>query len=347
MKTYKWLISLLAVLLATLLLFAGMMYAIDPLLRYGKEKEYITYYEYSEIYSNPGIARNYEYDAVMVGTSMIENTNVEECNELFKCNMVRLPYSGGTSYNMKRILDICFESDNTIKTVYWNLDEFQLLGDHAAPRYPLPEYLYSNSHIKDLSYLLNLDIFYHYAFLDVINTLQKKQQPAARTGETLFGDYDKDSMLLTYSRPEISESTKSFEDVKETVDNNLNNNILPLIRDNPDTEFVFFMVPYSILYWDKEIRNGSFESTMDAVEYSMEQILAFENTKIYFYHNEPDIICNLDNYKDYSHYGTWINSFMTESMAKDYGRVDKNNYKEVISEMKDFVYGYDFDKIFE
>ena len=131
MTNKRWIICFLVMSLVALVAFAGIMYVTDPLIRYGKENGLFTCYEYQEMYSNPGIVRNYKYDTVLVGTSMIQNTDVQECNSLFGCDMVRLPYSSGTCYNMKTILDVCFERDNTIKTVYWELDEFQLFSAHA------------------------------------------------------------------------------------------------------------------------------------------------------------------------------------------------------------------------
>ena len=119
MNDKKWSLLLICALLFTLVIFASAMYILDPVLGYGTECGLTPYYEYSTIYTNPGIARHYRYDTVLVGTSMVQNTDVDICEELLDCDMVRLPYSGGTSYDMKTILNLCFESGNDIKTVYW------------------------------------------------------------------------------------------------------------------------------------------------------------------------------------------------------------------------------------
>lgn len=345
--TYKrWIICFLILSLVTLVAFAGIMYVTDPLIRYGKENGLFTYYEYAEMYSNPGIARNYEYDTVLVGTSMIQNTDVQECNEYFDCNMVRLPYSGGTCYNMKTILDVCFESDNAIETVYWELDEFQLFSAHDAPRYPLPEYLYREDHGEDLCYLLNLDIFYHYTLNNVLGTLRGEQQLVAREGETFTGDFSEEGTLRSYHRPEQSSTQMETTYYQNKVALNLENNIIPLLEENPETEFVFFMVPFSIIYWDNEVRQGTFDATIHGVEYAIGRLLEYENVQIYFYHDEWDIATNLDNYKDYSHYGKWINSWLTQAIAADESRLTKENYKAVLKEMHAYICSYDFSSCF-
>lgn len=347
MKSMKFSITVLSAVFLTLALFAGIMYLTDPLLHYGTENGTFTYYEYGEMYSNPGIAKHYTYDSVMVGTSMIENTDVDLCDELFGCKMVRLPYSGGTTYNMKTILDICFASENEIKTVYWELDEFQIYGSATEPRYPLPEYLYSFNYADDLSYLLNLDIFYHYGVNNVLGTLRGEEQSAERRGITLTGTFGADATLAGYSRPEKSSFVRDFESsgLSAKIDENLCN-IEGLISSNPETEFVFFMPPFSVLYWDKEIQNGTFESTMDGVEYALKRLLEHENVKIYFYQGEKDIITDLDNYKDYSHYGSWINDTVTQYISEGRGRITVGNLSETIDNMKGVIYGYDFETLF-
>ncbi len=346
-KAQTWLISMIILSAVALSGFAGLMFLLDPLLQYGKESAPLTYYVYSEMYSNPGIAQHYEYDTVLVGTSMIENTDVDEFDKLMHTKAVRLPYSGGTALNMKTILDLCFSSGNDIRAVYWELDEYQLFSNPDETRYPLPEYLYRDDAKEDLSYLLNLDIFYHYAVNDIIGTLRGKVQPAERRGESFSGEFSKQAVLRSYSRAQESGKPRDASVVMAKTEANLSQNIRPLIESHPETQFVFYFVPFSILYWDKEVREGNFNSTMDALEYAIGQLLCYENVKIYFFHQEEEIITDLDHYKDYSHYGKWINSYLTTAMAADRNRLTQKDYRQTLAAMRQYIYSFDFDAIFE
>ena len=343
----KWTLLLLPAVICSLMVFGSIMFVLDPVLNYGTERQITPYYEYSTLYTNPGIAKHYTYDTVMVGTSMIQNTSVDLCEELLECSMVRLPYSGGTSYDMKTILDICFGSENHIKTVYWELDQFQLFSHAAEHRYPVPEYLYNYSVKDDLSYLLNLDIMYHYGMNNVLGSLQGKSSPAERRGITWKGNFSKEGMMEAYTRPEISQDIRVFEgsELQGEVDANLGN-MTALIEAHPDTEFVFFVPPFSILYWDGEVRAGSFESVMDGTQYAIDHLLSYENVRLYYYQSEESIIANLDNYKDHSHYGNWINDTVTRFIAEDHGRVYPDTIHGTISRMKELVYHYDFESLF-
>lgn len=177
-KYKKWTIGMISATLAFLVLFGLGTYITDPLLRYRKESGLFSYWHYTEIYSNPGVARQYDYDSVLVGSSMVEKTNVEQVGKIWDCSLVNLPYSGGTAYNMKTILDICFENNSDIKNVYWSLDEYALTVDPDTPRYPLPEYLYKEDHLDDLSYLLNADVFYFYTVKNILGTLRGESKLA-------------------------------------------------------------------------------------------------------------------------------------------------------------------------
>lgn len=346
MSERKWTVILIAALFVSLLVFAGAMFFLDPVLNYGPEKEFIPYYHYSTLYTNPGIAKHYEYDAVMVGTSMIQNTDVDKCDEVWGCNMVRLPYSGGTSYDMKSILEICFDSGNDIKTVYWELDQFQLLNSSTEHRYPVPEYLYNYTWTDDLSYLLNMDVMYHYGLNNVLGSLRGQTAAAERRGITLAGTFNKEAVLSGYNRPEVSGEKTVFEGtvLQTVVDANLEN-ITSMVEKHPDTEFVFFMPPFSVLYWDQEVRKGTFEATMDATQYALDHLLDYENVTVYYYQGEADIISNLDNYKDFSHYGNWINDLLTEYIFVGRNQVTKENCAAVIQELRDYVNSFDYEAL--
>ena len=347
MNHKKWSLLLLSALGLTLAVFAGAMYVLDPVLNYGTECSLTPYYEYSTIYTNPGIARHYTYDTVLVGTSMTQNTDVDMCDELLGCDMVRLPYSGGTSYDMKTILDLCFDSGNDIKTVYWELDQFQLEASPTEHRYPVPEYLYNSDFSDDVSYLLNLDIMYHYGLNNILGSLRGQVSSAERRGITLYGDFSQEATLASYRRPAVSTTHRSFDGaMKSKVEGNLAN-ITTLVEAHPDTEFVFFMPPFSVLYWDRELRTGTFNATMDATEYAMSVLLEYDNVRLYYYQCEEDVITNLDNYKDYSHYGHWINDTITAWIAQDRGRVTPESCEDVMEQMRSFIRSYPFDSLFE
>lgn len=348
MSYKKWVCLFLASVMVLLCGFGSITYAADPLLQF-RYSDYIMEFEDMEIYTNPGMAKNGVYDTVLVGTSMVENTNVQECNQLYGCDMVRLSYSGGYAYNMKRILDVCFDSDNQIERVFWGLDVFQLINAYHQPRYPLPEYLYQNGLVNKLSYLLNLDVLYNFSipYIKNLNTqnVQSTEEPESQKERSTL--YNRENALASYDRPQDIQESASENLYMENVVLNMEHNIKPLLRENPQTEFVFFFVPYSMLYWDREVRRGTLDAYMYALEYAISQLFEYENVEIYFFHDQWETAEDLENYKDYSHYGAWINSAIMRDIAGGYNRLGKENYKQRLDDMKQYLYSYPFDVLFD
>ncbi len=76
-QSRKYIIVFVITAFLGLMITAGLTFVIDPYFQYhmpwfGKEA-----YANNERYSNPGLAKNAEYDSVIVGSSMSENFN---CN---------------------------------------------------------------------------------------------------------------------------------------------------------------------------------------------------------------------------------------------------------------------------
>ncbi len=349
MKNHKkWGISIICIAMCAIISFGTLTYICDPLLQYRPESKIFTYWNSTEIYSNPGIAKNYKYDSVLVGSSVTENTDINECNELFNCNMVKLTYSGASSYNHKKILDVCFNSGNIIKSVYWGLDEYALTTDYMTPRYPLPDYLYDYNKLNDLSYLLNLDVFYFYTLKDILGTLKHESRIAMDGGSWVsdYSIYNAEHTLAEISYPRDINKNKGEKYYQDNLKNNLKYNIIPTIKNNPNTTFNFFLTPYSIGYWYIQYCRGTLEAELYNAEIAIGEILKFDNVNVYFFQDCKDIITNLDNYKDFTHFHPDINSFMMKEMAEGNYKINNNNYKMVIEEFKKYVLNFDYDSYF-
>lgn len=348
MTSKKWFVILLSLTLAVVIVFGGMTYFLDPLLQYGNERGPLTSREYTEMYSNPGIAKNYDYNAVFVGSSMAENANVSELDELFGCKTIKVPYSGGSSYNHKHILDVCYNSGHKIDYVFWNLDENALIMDYMTPAYPLPEYLYDDDKTNDLSYLMNLDIFYFYTMKDIFNTIKGNQKIMMKDGSWVEDEsiYCKENALASFTYPMEQKENKGKTYYQDKLKQNLDNNILSLVDTHPETTFVFYMVPYSISYWYIEKQNGSLDADFYNVRTALGEILSRKNTEVHFFQNEEKIITNLDNYKDYSHYKSEINSWMSKEIGKKSHLLNHGTYEETLNQFFDFVSQFDYDSYY-
>jgi predicted nucleotide-binding protein (sugar kinase/HSP70/actin superfamily) len=71
-----------------------------------------------------------------------------------------------------------------------------------------------------------------------------------------------------------------------------------------------------VLWWDYTYRTGDLAKTLYEEKACMEELLAFDNVKLFSFQADPDIVCNLDNYMDGLHFRPEINHQMCDAMAE-------------------------------
>ena len=96
MKAKVWFGSALGGTLLILAVFAGYIITIDPFFHYHEPVEGLAYTLDNSRYQNDGIVKNFGYDTLITGTSMISNFKTTECDILFGGTSVKTPFHGGS-----------------------------------------------------------------------------------------------------------------------------------------------------------------------------------------------------------------------------------------------------------
>ena len=127
-------------------------------------------------------------------------------------------------------------------------------------------------------------------------------------------------------------------------------NICPFIEENPQTEFVIFFPPYSILFWNDVLKENHLEATLEEYRYIASRLNAYENVEVYFFPDREEIICDLNHYADYSHYHPRYNRYMAECFADGTNRVAKEGQPgrgidEYLAHMRKIVEEFDFEEL--
>lgn len=345
MEYKKWAIWLIALTFAALSLFAAVLFIVDPLMMFRDGSKTFSYFTYDQLYSAPGVARHTDYDSVVTGSCMVGQFDVNEVNALFDVDALKLTFNKATDKNIRTILDICFEKNPNLKTVFLSLDSFGAIKEADQTGYPLPEYLYERSAASYTTYLLNLDVFYHFGMKNVLGTLQGKRSGPTEIGPDHEGGKSGAEVVLPYSTPIDASSfpkvdTSAF---MRNTEENLRENLIPLLEAHPDTEFVFYLPPYSILYWEKRNALGAFRPLMESLRTVIGECLKYDNVRIYSYMWDKDIILNLDNYRDILHFTAPVASRILVEIAQDRGRIGPDDYSAQIDAFIDYVESFDFD----
>lgn len=337
----KFIKRTLCTTLAFLLIFAMFVVVIDPFFHYHKPLDSLKPVVNNERYQNPGIAKHFEYDSVIVGSSMTQNFRVSEFNETFGCDTVKLTYPAIRTGNYKYMFEAAFDT-HEVKNVFMGLDIDPLIDGYGNFYFPLPEYLYDKNPLNDVNYVLNKDVLFGEVY-NVLESNYKDTVPEIDEAYTWTGVFSKEAA--------VNSMFWDYKDVKEPyeiplyLENaklNLENNILPYIEENPDTTFYIFYPPYSLLWWNLHLCKGDLNDIFAVLSYATEQLLQYENVKLFFLHDVEEVITDFELYKDYNHYNEEINSEIIQWFKEDKYRIYPETYEKRISTFKTYVENFDY-----
>lgn len=138
------------------------MAAVDPFEVYHKATAFIPPISNgTQIYSNAGIAKNYAYDSVVIGSSMTENFRPSQLDRLFGGQFVKLCVNAGSSFNHKQMLDMAFATHD-VRRVLYGVDVEALTYFYKTPKCEMPDYLYDDDLFNDVSYWFNKSVLLTY-----------------------------------------------------------------------------------------------------------------------------------------------------------------------------------------
>ena len=345
----KILLKKLGILLSPLFIVSFLIVAIDPYFNFHNPITGISYIMDNERYQNPGILKRYNYNALITGTSMDENMKVSKIDKLFGVNSVKAPFAGAYFPELAVAIKRAYSTGHDIKMLVMSIGYYQYNENKdywGNEGFDYPEYMYDDNIFNDGAYLFNVGALKH-VFKDLYNTI--KGIPSTTIEDYCnwgYNEYGKEAILRYYERPEKGVEIKFSNKDREVIGANINENIISLAKAHKETTFYLYFPPYSVIYWDREIRKGGYQHIFDEEKFIIEEFLRVDNIKVFYFPGETKITTNLDNYLDPVHYGEWINSYIIKAMSKGDNLLTKDNYVEYLNKTKEYYKTYDYDKLF-
>lgn len=336
--------SILVLVAGILLLFflcAGLVVYIDPFFQYHAPLKWFPYQIDNQISQNPGLAKNTDYDSVMLGSSMTINFDMGQFRELYGEETRKLSYSGAYPKDQANIMDIIFKSHPDLKRVYLGVDVITYTGDVEQTKYEIPTYLYDDIWVNDIGYVCNKDVIFQYILKPL---MQRNPSNLDRIYESWWTNdyYGKERVLAGYELPQKNDVEADPEEYIKATKANLDQNLIPYIEQNKDTQFVLFFPPYSILFWNDVLVENHLEATLSVYRTIVEELDQYDNVKLFFFPSEEWIVTDLDKYADYSHYNPDINAYMATCFGSGDCLVNAQNIDETLDKMRSLALDYDF-----
>ena len=362
MNGKKWFYSCLILLAVSLFAIAGFVFWTDPFFHYRKPRPYFYYVLEEQRYQNDGITKNFDYDAIITGTSMTENFSASEFDSAFGTNSIKVPFSGATYKEIEENLRVSYKSGHTPKYVLRGLDYTLLVRGKDDLRLDMgeyPEYLTNKNPFDDVKYLLNRDAIFTYS-LPMIKRYIRGEQG----GYTSFDKYSYTADQSTYSREQALMGQDHFDEPAvinevtqqemDMVRDNIESNVLSVARQHPETTFLYFFPPYSMVYFGGLKEDGDLEKELSYKKEAIDMMLECDNIHVYSFTMETDITADLDRYKDQAHYDADVSSWIIEKIADaEIGqnsspyRITRDNVQEYCDTEKDLLMNYDYNSLID
>ncbi len=324
---------------ALLLAAAGAFnYAIDPYQQYRiPTRHEPRFYAAFQRFENPGIARHYDFDRAIIGSSMTENLAGSEVDAAFEGGRtMNLSLSAMTAWDARQLLEVALRR-GTLRQVLYNLDFNAFSGavDRTGFPEPLPLYLYDEAIWNDYPYLLSAA------------TLRKSAEIVAGRRVNRFStDPDRPwywAGAATFSARRAVEGldpadiNRRFRQPPRTLEGmraSFTANVLAVVRAHPRVEFVFVYPPYSALVWADFRQRAQLEITLAFKRELFEALAPLPNVRIFDFQAERPVVENLDLYSDIYHFSPEVGRAILAAVAAGANRVTRENLESGIRELR-------------
>lgn len=306
----------------------------DPFFQYHKPlpglKAVLTDKEYQCI----GSLKTFDYDSVIVGSSVAENYYNDWFNQGFDCSSIKAIRSYGATADLCYLLDVAFENQ-ALNYVFYNLDPSALVAD-TETTYELtgcPMYLYDNNYFNDVEYWLNKGVLLEKIPYLIANSTIGDYDENSSYNWAQWKEFNSDMVLGLYIRKRSISEMKAPDYYEDLLNENLNL-LTSRIEAYPETTFYIFIPPYSMVWWDNLYREGDTDAYLYNMQRAFETLLTYDNVNLFYFQNDREVITNLENYMDTLHFSPDINHYICDCLISKKNQINEDNYLENIEDMR-------------
>lgn len=282
---------------------------------------------------NPGIARNYKFDSLVIGTSTSQNVLKKDIEEKFGVSSaVNLSMSGSTQTEQEALLKLAFKH-NDVKLVIYGMDMFSYVWDPGTFRSRIPDYLYNEDKLLKMKYLLNVETL-NKGLSGFRRALKKKQDI------NWIEKYNYHTDNGEYNSKHVYETSKADKEGIRILDYNSKNmcfnfdNFLRLAEKNKSIEYKIYFVPYTMLWWYYADKYNKLNDILEFKKYVAKKIKEYPNIELYEFQNDLEIVDD-ENYKDILHINPKKSEEIIENIRIKKGLVNSENYNIKINKFKE------------
>lgn len=268
-----------------------------------------------------GLARTSNYQVALVGTSFLQNIPNSAVRRLCGMRAVNLCMSGASIHEEAMAMRLALEHKG-IKTIIATIDYNSLsggpLGQVINIDFAFPDYLYTDSPLDKLPYLLSWDSIAASAH--------------AVWGEDTPEENENADWPWKFPPSMVFEAGHAVRDLNPTninstfhmtnlrlgdMENAFAQNMFPLLRKAGNVRIHFVFAPYSILAWHDFAQRNQIPVYFAFKKWLVKQSKIFGTFDVIDFQDRADIITNMSLYTDIYHSNESIDEEMVSAACED------------------------------
>ncbi|MBX9805264.1 MAG: hypothetical protein K2Y18_05880 [Alphaproteobacteria bacterium] len=292
-------------------------YIVDPLQYYRRVDAYPLYE--NDRWQVAAFIHTFSFDTAIIGTSMTQNFSLRNVREKLGGTPLKLSIAGATIPEQILVVESAIKSGK-VKRIIWGLDRHFFHEIKGPVEREMPVFLYERRFVAHIKYLLNLDMLSQSLRLVLKNFHMDFLQPPRQVLESYNSwwqeaNFSKSAVLASYNEGLLKKKALAVY----TGRSHVLRNFLTLLRSHPEVEFIIFFPPLSLAYFKQEcaLNPDGFNEDAKFRKEVLVNLSEFKNTKVFDFETDLEIISDLDNYKDLTHYSHKVNEYIVDSISKN------------------------------
>ncbi|MFQ6759874.1 MAG: hypothetical protein ACLRFM_00520 [Alphaproteobacteria bacterium] len=322
---------------AIIVFMIAMIYVSDPYMIFHKKL-----WRHNRFYSDfrvqdYGLIKFMDFDNLILGSSMLENTSARVANEKLGGKWINLSFGAQRSFERFAIINWTMKNHD-LQNVIVSMDDHSFAPHRTEGGFDVN--LYNDDFFaKWKTYFktnaLTCVFFGKHCSMPETDVFDR---PSAwiEYYRHRFGGFENwiaaehnDTQIQDVFRMLLENDTHcdlNNQDYKKTIDTE----ILPLF-ENQKTKFHLIIPPYSGIYWAYDFKK--FDCRMRPYKYLIEQTDGYKNVVVYWLYDE-DYVFDITKYKDLTHYTDAMNSMQLDVVKNRSHVINVQNYDAKIQKFK-------------
>jgi hypothetical protein len=345
------------------------MYVYDPLQLFHKPltRDDITFHSDMRMQA-AGIINNYDFDAVILGSSMLANTSTAEAQKLFGMNFFNLSIDGSSFFERDIILNYLLAKKSQIKAIIYSFDTVYISQSKEREGFPTKnfDYLYDNWQYNDMRAYLNEK--YIHCLFSVSTSKQcigssspdknpsswsHRKEHSARFGGLQYWLKNRHNQQIQESLHAIRHAINQIDPKRLPNKTQVNQKIahakkyidqyfLRYVEQSKHIDFIVIFPPYSRVKFAimAQTQKDEYEIHKAILQYMSEKDEEFANLRVYAFEDES-FLNDISLYKDLSHYQAEINRWMLAAIKYNQGRLTPAKIEAYLRHIDTANYSFD------